>query len=114
MKRHIQRLAIATFFLISSASSFAAEGSLGARTVKSYWLEGDVFILVTPTTAFANPTGCTDSGGAIIPLSNPNYKMMLAAVIHAMTTGAPMNMYASGCFSYWGHAYPQVYALGVG
>ncbi len=58
--------------------------------------------------------GCARSDLAIIPANHPAYKVMLAAVIHAMSTGTPILMWASGCYSAWGQTYPSFYGVGPG
>jgi hypothetical protein len=115
MKRNLRILVCAALLAASSNGAFAqASGALGSRTVKSYWIEGGAFLAVTPTAPFDNPTGCTQSSLAIIPATHPAYKQMLAAVIHAMATNAPISMWATGCYSSWGQTFPSFYALGVG
>jgi hypothetical protein len=98
---------------LTAPSSFAqASGTLGSRTINSYWIEGGTFLAVRGTTPWDNPAGCTKSDITIIPASHPAYKQMLAAVIHAMSTNTPLTVYASGCYSAWGATWPSFYAAG--
>lgn len=114
MKRNIRNAACAVLFATCSVGVFAqAAGFLGARTVKGYWIEGGAFLAIAPTVPFDNPTGCTQSGLAIIPATHPAYKQTLAAVIHAMATNTAVSAYATGCYSSWGQTYPSLYGFGV-
>ncbi|MBT9494368.1 MAG: hypothetical protein IV107_18935 [Paucibacter sp.] len=88
-------------------------GGLGSRAIKSYWIEGNAYIAIIPALPFDNPTGCSRSDLAIIPVSVQSQKQMLAALIHAMSSNAAISSWATGCYSAWGNTYPSIYALGV-
>ncbi len=115
VKDRVLTILVAGVLTASGNGAFAqAVGSVGVRTIKSYWIESGAYLTVTPTTPFDNPTGCSQSSLAIIPATHPAYKQLLAAVIHAMATNTPISAWTSGCYSAWSQTYPSLYSLGVG
>lgn len=115
MAKHWIRAGIVAALCVMGISGAVAQasGSLGARLLKGYWIESNAFLAIRPIEPFDNPTGCAQSYIAIIPMSNPQYKQIQAAVIHAMAANKPVSVYASGCFTSWGQTWPSFYALGV-
>lgn len=100
---------------VSPLASAQTCGFLGERNVKSYWLEGSVGMVVVPTEPFANPSSCTRSDQMFVLSNNPQYKNAVAAVIHSMASGVPIQVYACGCHAYWSNqTWPIAGALGVG
>lgn len=100
-----------------SASSVSAQscGFVGERQVKSYWIEGSVGLVIVPTEAFANPTACLRSDQMFVLSNNPQYKNILASVMHSMATGTPIQAYACGCHTYWSNqSWPIAVSFGVG
>jgi hypothetical protein len=111
--RSLKALLAAIAVTASTHALAQANGSLGTRIIKGYWIEGGAFLAVKPTTPFDNPTGCTQSDFAILPATNPAYKPMLAAVMHAMVTNTPLSIWGVGCYTAWGgQTWPTVHALG--
>jgi hypothetical protein len=106
-------LGLAALCLFNPAHA-QASGALGSRTVQYYWIEGGSFLALKPTTPWDNPTGCTQSGFAVIPATHPMYRQALAAVVHAMSTNSPIYLWAQGCHSAWGETWPSFYGIGVG
>lgn len=90
-------------------------GFIGQRTVKSYWFEGNVGMVIVPTQPFDNPAGCTKSDQVFVLVSQPQYKQVVAAVMHSMSTNTPIQGYGCGCHTYWSNqTWPIVNSLGVG
>lgn len=100
---------------VSPLASAQTCGFLGERQIKSYWLEGSVGMVVVPTEPFANPSSCTRSDQMFVLSNNPQYKNAIAAVIHSMASGLPIQVYACDCHTYWSNqTWPIAGALGVG
>ena len=90
-------------------------GFLGERQVKSYWFEGTVGMVIVPSEVFANPSSCLRSDQTFVLASNPQYKNIVAAVVHSMSTGVPVQAYTCGCHTYWSNlSWPIAVAFGVG
>jgi hypothetical protein len=89
-----------------------ASGSSGTASISSFnvdtWDQ-----LVSITGSWANPDGCGVSSFAVIQMSTPNYKDMLAAVMLASASGKTVSLWFNGCFaSPWGNA-PSVTLITV-
>ena len=99
----------ASLVVQAQTCSFTAQ-----RTIKGFWIENGLGLVIVPTQDFDNGYGCTNVKQAIVLQSHPLYKQMHASVMMAMAAGTPINAYACGCQSAWNNTYPIVINLGVG
>jgi len=105
----------AILFTCTAAAEAQSCGMIGLRVIKGYWIESNVAVVIRPVQNFANPSGCTKTDMAFVSASHPAYKSMLAAVMQAMASGAPLQGYTCGCKAYWGSdTWPLIDSLGVG
>jgi hypothetical protein len=113
---HLRKFAAAAVLLFGSFAVQAQScGFVGLRSIKSYWVEGGVGLIVVPVQTFDNPTACTKFDQAFVLTSNPQYKQILASAMLSLSTGTPMQAYACGCQSYWGgQTWPIITSFGVG
>ncbi len=99
--------------IVFSASAQTC-GFLGQRTIKGFWIENGLGLVVTPTQNFDNAAACTKTVQAIVLQSHPLYKQMHASVMMAMATGTPINAYGCGCQAAWNNdTYPLIVNFGV-
>ena len=61
------------------------------------------FIEIFCVSAWGNPDGCSNASTVVVPLSNPNYRDMLASALMASATGKNVQFWVVGCASTpWG------------
>jgi hypothetical protein len=112
----IKLLLLAVGLAVSTAGAIAqqAAGSTGARTVQGYWFEPGHGMVIKGAQPFANPTGCTHANTIWVLSTNPEYKQIVAAVIHAKASNMPVIAWVVSCRTVWGgESTPVVHALGV-
>jgi hypothetical protein len=105
----------AILLAVATASATAqTAGSSGARTVQGYWFEPGHGMVIRAAQPFANPTGCTHANTIWVLSTNPEYKQIVAAVIHAKAGNLPVIAWVISCRTVWGgESTPVVHALGV-
>jgi hypothetical protein len=102
------------FCLFAGSANAQQTGGSGARFIKGYWIEPGQGLVIRPTQPFDNPTACTHAQYIWVTETNPQYRQILAAVIHAKATGLPIRAWLVSCKTYWGgESTPVVHALGA-
>lgn len=88
-------------------STYVVNNSVPSNTAR-----GLTLILAGP---ISNPDGCAATDKVHIPSTVPNYSILVAGVIAAVSAGQTIGFYSSGCSSirFWGGTttYPQIWNI---
>ncbi|MFD2452190.1 hypothetical protein [Ideonella paludis] len=99
---NLKRFWFTILFATVCQASQAEQAFLGERLIKTYWLENSSYLVVTPTQPFDTANGCDVKTSAIISVSEPHFKYVMATVMQSMATGKSIQIYAVDCFTAWG------------
>lgn len=95
---------------LGAVGPVAAGTSLGDLPVNGVNMKETRNVIIG-TGAHANPDGCTLSSVVMILADHPGQQEMVATVLAAKATRAPVDFVVEGCVSAYGNTYPVVTEL---
>jgi len=105
------------FSLVSLCSSLAAtagqaSGTVNVVTVNSAW--GGTFVQLNIPVTQVYESQCPSANFAFIPVSDPLYASVVAALLAAKASGEVMTVYTSGCVTNQIGTQPKIVAVDYG